>query len=297
MPTRDRSNSYFFRTPGRMPLYTDRPPFWQRRSAPTNALGMVLLATILAIVVAFVATLVYAQVDASRPIGEQVENSQPPQTAPPPTQEGPTTTKAPEALSPDDLARKVATAVRGVQTLDESGQPVQGTAFVVGSFNQQTLLVTSLAVVRASTRTPSPTISLSPGGEATLWTWQEEKDLALLVIGGNAEALSWVSGSTGLKTGDRIWAGTAGQDPAPGEVTAVSDTGIEHNIVIDGARQGAPLVNQRGEIVGVASRAYNPGGRATETLFIGVPIRATCERVLRCGTGNTSPEATTTTPP
>jgi hypothetical protein len=212
-----------------------------------------------------------------------------------PGDDGPTTTKAPEVLSQDDLTKKLNASVRSVQTLDDAGQPVQGTAFVVGSFGGQTLLLTSFAVVRAGTRDPAPPITLNGNQTATLWTWQEQRDLALLVIGGSVESLPWAAAPP--KNGDKVYAGVAGQKLAQGVVTGVSDDGIATNIFVDGARQGAPIVNQKGEVVAMASAAYNPGGRGTDTTFIGVPIKAACDQVLRCGGGNTAPAASTTTVP
>jgi S1-C subfamily serine protease len=258
---------------------------------------MVVLSALLAMIVAFVATIIYAQVDSRRPITIQPSRAQPVApvlTRPTIAEDRPTTTKVPENLSPDELAKKVAASVRGVRTLDDAGVAVEGSAFVVGSFGGQTLLLTSFAVVRASTLVPAPPITLDGGQQATLWTWQEDRDLALLVVGGSIESLPWVS--VPVKPGDPIYAGGAGQRPTAGVVIGLSDAGIEHNVFVDDVRQGAPLVNQKGEVVGMASRAYNPNGKGTDTVFIAIPIRVACERMLRCGTGNTGPgESSSTT--
>jgi hypothetical protein len=256
---------------------------------------MLLIATALAVVTAFVATVVYANVDANRKVNAG------PTTVPPnpavvstlPGDDGPTTTKVPEILSQDDLTKKLNASIRSVQTLDQAGQPVQGTAFVVGSFGGQTLLLTSFSLVEAGTRDPAPPITLNGGQTATLWTWQPQRDLALLVIGGSVESLPWATAPP--KNGDKVYAGVAGQKMAQGVVTGVADDGIATNIFVDGSRQGAPIVNQKGEVLAMASAAYNPGGRATDTTFIGVPIKAACDQVLRCGGGNTVPGATPTT--
>src|SRR5262249_10565537 len=159
--------------------------------------------------------------------------------------------------------------------------------FVVGTFGGQTYLLTSFNVVRASTKNPGPGISLDGSRNATLWTWQEDKDLALLVVSGSIESLPFLSGV--LSVGQKIFAGGAAQKLAPGVVNSVSDVGIDNNIFMDDVKQGAPLVNQKGEVVGMASKVYNPNGTGTDTRFTGVPIRAACDRVLRCGSGNTTP--------
>ena len=250
---------------------------------------------ILAVIVAFVATFAWAIVDASKPIeSPESENTAAPTFVPPPTVDPQTsTTRPPEDLTEEEVARRVAATVRPVQTRDEAGQPISGTAFVVGSFGGQTLLLTSFDVVRASTKNPGPGITLDGSRQASLWTWDEAKDLALLVTGGSIESLPWAT--IAPRAGDKIWAGGAGQRMSAGVILAANDTGIEHNIFIDDVRRGAPLVNERGELLGMASLAYNPGGRGTDTVFIAIPVRTACERVLRCGSGNTTPEGATAT--
>lgn len=273
-----------------------RRNFWQRHFAFTAPV----VAGALALVVALVSTCVYAQVDAGRTITTEPNTVPQPPSTRAASAPNPDVTRAPEILSEGDLAKKTAASVRLVKTQDESGQPVEGSAFVVGSFGGQTLLLTSFAVVRAGTRAPAPTITVEGSRQVTLWTWQEDKDLALLVVPGSIETLPW---APGVRVGEKVWVAGAGQKLAVGVVTANGE-GIEHNVFTEGVRQGAPLVNQKGEVVAMASAVYNPSGRATDTVFYGVPVRAACEKVLRCGGGTTSPTsggsgagATTTAPP
>ena len=258
---------------------------------------MIAIAAVIAVIVSFVATYVWASMDAKKSLSAPAAAAAPP-NLPRVTLSGDgdgetTTTTVPEILSEGDLATKVAASVRAVSTFDESGQPVQGTAFVVGSSSGQTYLLTSYAVVKASTRAPGPGITLSGNQQATLWTWQEDRDLALLVVNGQIESLPWAS--VPPKQGEKIWAGGAGQKLAVGVTLNASDAGIEHNIFVDDVRQGAPLVTQRGEVVGMVSRLYNPSGKGTDSLYIAVPIRIACDRMLRCGGGNTVPGVTPTT--
>ncbi|MFP5318724.1 MAG: trypsin-like peptidase domain-containing protein [Acidimicrobiia bacterium] len=272
-----------------------RPPPFMRPGAP----GAILMTGILAVIVAFVATFAWAIVDASKPVrAPDSETTPAPSFVPPPTIDPQTsTTRPPEDLTEEEVARRVAATVRPVQTRDEAGQPITGTAFVVGSFGGQTLLLTSFEVVRASTRNPGPGITLDGNRQASLWTWEESRDLALLVTGGSIESLPWAT--IAPEPGDKVWAGGAGQRMSAGVVLAVNDGGIEHNIFIDDVRRGAPLINERGELLGMTSLAYNPGGRGTDTLYTAIAIRSACERVLRCGSGNTTAEgaASTTTAP
>lgn len=267
-----------------------RPPPFLRPGAP----GAIIMTGILAVIVAFVATFAWAIVDASKPIrSPESEVATDTTFVPPPTIDPQTsTTRPPEDLTEEEVARRVAATVRPVQTRDEAGQPITGTAFVVGSFGGQTLLLTSFEVVRASTKNPGPGITLDGSRQASLWTWEEDRDLALLVTGGSIESLPWAT--IAPKPGDKVWAGGADQRMSAGVVLAVNDGGIEHNIFIDDVRRGAPLINQRGELLGMTSLAYNPGGRGTDTLYTAIPIRTACERVLRCGSGNTAPEGAST---
>ncbi len=254
---------------------------------------MVVLSAVLALVAALVATVVYAVVDAGRKIEGGPSTVSRGGAAPGVTaDDAPTTTKV-EILSPEELQAKVEAAVRPLHTLDEAGQPVDATAFVIGSFGGQTLLLTSFSVVRAAAREPAPPIVLGESQKAELWTWQEDKDFALLVVGGSNESLPMAQVLP--KKGERIYAGAAGQKLSLGVVLGISAGAIEHNIFTDPLRQGAPIVNQKGEVVAMASLTFDPAGKATDNLFIAVPVRAACERVVRCGSSNTTPGATPST--
>ena len=51
------------------------------------------------------------------------------------------------------------------------------------------------------------------------------------------------------------------------------------------AFQGGPLINSKGDVVAVASRAYAPLGFTSDGVYFSVPIRSSCDRVLRCPSG------------
>ena len=193
----------------------------------------------------------------------------------------------------DALVAKVQASVWFVKTLDEAGQPSVGSAFSVASDSDQTLLLTSYSVIRAATRSPGPTVTIAKGGEelkATLYTWQEERDLALLIVSkGDIPKLGFAPKDPPLKTGERVFAvsglGAAGAAITQGFVADVSAQGVQHDASVGSAFQGGPLVNSNGELLAVASRAYAPLGFQSEDVFFGVPIRAACEKVLRCPDG------------
>ncbi len=123
----------------------------------------------------------------------------------------------------DALVKKVRPSLFFVSTLDEAGQPSVGTAFAVASDSEQTLLLTSYNTVKAATRRPGPALQVRQGNDdfkAELWTWQEDKDLALLVLAkGSVPRLSLASKDT-RKTGERIFV-VSGLGGAGGSITLV----------------------------------------------------------------------------
>ena len=193
----------------------------------------------------------------------------------------------------DALVSKVGPSLFFVSTQDEAGQPSVGTAFSLASDADQTLAVTSYTTVRAATQTPAPAIVVRYGDQevaAQLWTWQEDRDLALLVVAkGSVPALALAPEEPPPATGERVFAlsglGAAGGAVSQGFVADVSAAGIQHDAAVGPAFQGGPLVNSEGEVVGVASRAYAPLGFASDGVLFAPAGRAVCERVLRCPSG------------
>ena len=64
----------------------------------------------------------------------------------------------------------------------------------------------SFNTVRAATHQPGPQVSVSRNGEddkVQMWTWQEEKDLALLILQKpNQPRMNWSDDTPPAKTGD-----------------------------------------------------------------------------------------------
>lgn len=188
------------------------------------------------------------------------------------------------------LIKQVQSSVWFVATLDEAGQPSVGSAFVVASDGDETLMLTSYHTVRAATRTPGPAVVVRKGDEqvrATLHTWQEDKDLALLKVAkANLPKLTFAPTDPPMKVGDRVFAmsgyGASGGAITQGFVADVSAVGIQHDASVGVAFQGGPLLNDKGEVLAIASRAYAPLGFSPEAVYFAVPIRASCEKVLKC---------------
>jgi S1-C subfamily serine protease len=193
----------------------------------------------------------------------------------------------------EQLVEKVSPSLWFVHTLDENGAASVGTAFVVASDDQNALMVTSYSTVRAATRNPGPDVMVRHGTEdikATLWTWQEERDLALLVVPKpGAPRLPWATGSPPIRTGERVFAvsgvGGAGGSITQGFVADISAPALQHTAAVGAQFQGGPLVNSKGEVLAVASRAYAPLGFTTDQVTFAVPVRMSCEKVLKCPNG------------
>ncbi len=273
----------------------ERRSFFRRNFLPPTVFGLVVLVILVAAVTGFAGAVLWAVNDS-----EYIRQGAP--AAPPPDRsradevlaESETTTTTKPDLTSDGVAEKLGPSVWSVTTLDSAGQPVGGSAFTVGASGNRGLLVTSLSIVEASTREPGPEIQVkgtSFEGAATLWTWDERRDLALLVVDrGNAPALEWAA-DTPLAPGDRIFALGDDRQVRQGTVVNVMPGSIEHDVVVDDTLRGGPLVNRKGELVAVSSAAYTGGGTPTDTAYFGVPIQDSCGRVLRCGGGSPAPAA------
>ena len=289
-----------------------RPPPWRERLVPKTILGIVMLILAVAIGSAFSGTVLYAYYDyrlsanedriqsftgnfdqrfqtALDTIAAEKESAKNEVRA----ELEPLKKIAAEGDTLEALVKKVQPSVWFVSTLDEAGQPSVGSAFVVASDGDQSLLLASFNTVRAATRTPGPPIKIRKGDEevpATLWTWQEDKDLALLIVKkGGLPKLEFAGKEPALKTGERVFAasglGAAGGAVSQGFVADVSSAGIQHDAAIGPAFQGGPLLNSDGKVLAVSSRAYAPLGFGTDAVFFGVPIRTACEKVLKCPDG------------
>jgi S1-C subfamily serine protease len=247
--------------------------------------------------VGFVGALIYTSADNAQIAVDPTDEAHIAPTVPNTTEPaGPTTTKAPEILNADGISKKATPSVWAVSSLDDNGRPVEGSGFIAGSFGGQTYLLTSLSIVRAATRIPGPEVVVRNGGsevKATLWTWQEDRDLALLVVGRSAPSLSWADSNPAAKAGDKVYVvGGSGGGAIAGVISGVSPASIQHNVFVDERRQGAPLLNEKGQVLGMVSLALNPNALPGDTTFLAVPISAACDRVLSCGSGNASVPST-----
>lgn len=179
-----------------------------------------------------------------------------------------------------------------VTTFDVNGAPVVGTAFVVASDDQKSFLLTSYAVVRAAATRPGPAVTVRKGAQemdAKLWTWQEDRDMALLIVNtGNLPRLDWAAPDA-ARLGDQVFAmsglGSANASITQGFIADVSSTGLQHSAPLGTAFQGGPLLTAQGRVVAMASRSYAPLGFVSDGVFFAPPVQAACEKVLKCPNG------------
>jgi S1-C subfamily serine protease len=191
------------------------------------------------------------------------------------------------------LVDKVKDSVYLVETQDEFGRAMAGSAFVVTSDAERSYLVTSLTVVKASTRKPGPAVILRKGNDridATLWTWHEERDLALLIVNkGGLPRVKWAAADAAPQYGERIFdvagVGGAGGSITQGFVADVSAAGIMHDAAVTGPFAGGPILNSKGEVLGVGAPGYTPLGFTSDRVTFAPYIRAACEKVLKCPAG------------
>ena len=191
------------------------------------------------------------------------------------------------------LVDKVKDSVYLIETQDEFGRPTAGSAFVVTSDAERSYLVTSLTVVEASTRRPGPAIVLRKGNEridATLWTWQEERDLALLIVNkGSLPRVKWAPPEPQPQYGERIFdvagVGGTGGSITQGFVADISAAGIMHDAAVTGPFAGGPILNSKGEVLGVGTPGYTPLGFTSDRVTFAPFIRAACEKILKCPAG------------
>jgi S1-C subfamily serine protease len=184
-----------------------------------------------------------------------------------------------------------------VSTLDDTGAPSVGSAFVVFADGEQSFLLTDLQVVRAATAQPGPGIVVRKGDEeieAELFTWDDTTGLALLAIPRpGLPALQFVEDPSSVQAGDRAFVvaglGATGASISQGTIADAAANGVQHDVPIGAAHRGGPLLDTDGRVIGVASRTFSPLGFDPLAVFFAQPIRLACESVIRCPDGAVTP--------
>jgi hypothetical protein len=182
-----------------------------------------------------------------------------------------------------------------VETRDQAGRPVAGSAFAVTGHEGGTALLTSLDVVRASTAQPGPGIVLVKGEQrldAQLWTWDQENGLAVLVVQAAIPVLTLATPEAqAAALGARIFAlsalGGQGATASPGVLIDQSASGLQHTAVVGTYFEGGPLLSGDGRVLGLATTTFHPFGIQGGAVSAAPGVDALCTSVLRCSDATT----------
>src|SRR5581483_10760351 len=165
-------------------------PTWRERLLPKSVLGMTMLLLMASLGAAFSGTVLYAYYEYRLNKNEQrvtnfingFDKQFKGAINAIDTERESAKSQIKQQLEP---LQKVAAEGSTLDTLLKNASPSVGFAFVVASDSNQTLLLTSFNTVQAATHQPGPQVSVSRNGEddkVQLWTWQQDKDLALLIL-------------------------------------------------------------------------------------------------------------------
>jgi S1-C subfamily serine protease len=177
-----------------------------------------------------------------------------------------------------------------VETRDERGQLVTGSAFAVVGHQGGTAFVTSHAVVAAATLSPGPAVELFKGDRrvsARLWSWDEVRDLALLVVDEVVPPLELADEQVQASTvGRPVFAlgglGGQGASAVPGVAVDRSELGWQHTVPVGTLYVGGPLVDGAGRVVGLVTNAYRPLGVDPGAVGQAPDVAGLCVELLRC---------------
>lgn len=185
------------------------------------------------------------------------------------------------------LLEKVGPSIAHIVGADKTGAPGVATGFVVTSDDSQTWVLTSYAPVAGSAASKTP-VQIRIGSaqrEANVWSWDEPRDLALIILRvGKIPALDWEDGDPVI--GSRVWAvgsapGKLGASAARGYLLDVSSEGFLTDADVPSHAAGGPLLTNDGKVLGLLSLTYAPGGYGPSNGWA-VPVRHACKKVLVC---------------
>lgn len=177
-----------------------------------------------------------------------------------------------------------------VETRDEDGRVVTGSAFAVVGHRGGTGLITSYNVIKAATVAPAPAVELLKGDQritADVWSWDAANDLALLVVDAEIPALPLAGDQAQVGAiGQRVFAlsgfGGQGASAAPGILIDQSSIGLQHTAPVGTLYAGGPLLDGEGRVLGMASAGYSPLGVDPGVVPQAPDVAALCAEILRC---------------
>lgn len=185
------------------------------------------------------------------------------------------------------LLERIGPSIAYVAGADAAGAPGGASGFIVSATNSESWVLTVFKPVAGSAAQKSA-VRVRIGStdrEGTVWSWDEGRDLALVIIKvGNLPVLEWEKNDPPV--GSLIWAVGA----APGKLRAaasqgyVLDNGQDGYLVdadVANSSAGGPLITREAKVLGVLSINYAPGGYPSSKGWV-VPIKLACQKVLRC---------------
>jgi S1-C subfamily serine protease len=184
-----------------------------------------------------------------------------------------------ETLDVERVAGRIEGSVFTIYSPSE--EPVsQGTGFVAAADDQHSWIATNHHVIADAGR---GTVTLVQGEDtwtATVYSTDEEQDLALLEVDQVFPVLpdAYAEGHE-PERGDQVMAYGSPyglEDSATvGIVSALRDEIIQTDALIDHGNSGGPLVNTDGEVIGINSAIYGTNG-----IGLAIDVRVLCDKLL-----------------
>ena len=200
--------------------------------------------------------------------------------------------------SQEEIARRIYRKVNPAVVTVKDGRR-HGSGFVV---SQDGLIITNAHVVEKSPsvvtvvfsdgkQVPADVMGFAKGGlDLAVLKIHRQKDLRTLVL----------TSPDSAQVGDRVFALGSPQDPkyrgtfTQGNITRIdpNDGVIQHNAAIHGGNSGGPLVNSKGEVVGVNTSGILGPGKTNTGMNFAIPVSKLQSFLSTAKEGNLSPVST-----
>ena len=198
------------------------------------------------------------------------------------TRVGDLETKAADQPDPAAVARKVEASVFTIET----GQGL-GSAWVISSDDQSSTLVTNFHVVEDAVRAGSSTVTVRRESDNTQLTGtivktSQSSDLAVVRVPKSFPALPRAADRPAPGDFVAVVGSPLGQENSfsTGVVAALRPGAIQFTAPISPGNSGGPVVNRKGEVIGVASAKLVSDG--AEGLGLAIPVGDVCLTVASC---------------
>lgn len=186
------------------------------------------------------------------------------------------------------LPETMGQSVWSLRTQGEEGEAVAGSAFAIVGHQGGTAMLTSFSLVSEATTQPAPALELVKNGEvlpAELWSWDEERDLALLIVDKEIPIVEINKEPAGL-VGSRVFvvsgAGQRQATASPGVLLDASGDGLQHTVPVGAMFAGGPVVNAEGKTIGIAAPGFQPFGVDPGVVGQSPDVSLICQTILKC---------------